>query len=316
MDCPKTVGSFCGLSDAWKADVQLSCPGFSIGPRAFVVQDRKNRLVWIACLGYPEREVAEGTSGLDYDVTLIAGRREALLTRTLESFTRDVFPNFRVRRLIANIDPFMGDAAEGDRCETLIRRYFPDALVFRPETPDFASAVIRTWSATTAPRVLHLEDDWLALEPIGPDRIEPLFEPDVGAVTFVSITKHTRRLPHQTARRVVWKGRKIVKDFLVNAFSTSPGVFDGDFLRESARRMQPGLDPEKQFFRRINPTLEEHALPKRCMFLRGTTRSELIRDIGREARAAQGLVKVYENGASIWRQREAAPDEPGDSQAD
>jgi hypothetical protein len=86
-------------------------------------------------------------------------------------------------------------------------------------------------------------------------------------------------------------------------------VFEGEFLREAARRMKPGLDPEKQFFRQINPELEAHALPRRCMFLRGTTRRELIVDIGREARAAQGLVKLYENGASVWRQAEPAPSE-------
>lgn len=183
-------------------------------------------------------------------------------------------------------------------------------MIFRPETPDFASAVIRAWSATTAPRVLHLEDDWIALEPIGPERIEPLFEPDVGAVAFMSVNKHTRGLTHQTSRRVVKQGRTIVEDFLVNAFSTSPGVFEGEFLREAARRMKPGLDPEKQFFRQINPELEAHALPWRCMFLRGTTRRELIADIGREARAEVGLVKVYENGASVWRKAEPAP-EPG-----
>jgi hypothetical protein len=270
----------------------------------------KIRLVCGADLRYPKTVSARRTRGLDYDVTLIAGHREALLTRTLESFTTDVFPNFPMRRLIANIDRFMGDEAEGDRCEALIRSYFPDALIFRPDIPDFASAVMRAWSATTAPRVLHLEDDWIALEPITPDRIEPMFEPDVGAVTFMSVNKHTRGLYHQTSRRVVKKGRTIVEDFLVNAFSTSPGVFEGDFLREAAQRMKPGLDPEKQFYRQINPALEEHALPKRCMFLRGTSRRELILDIGREARAAQGLVKLYENGASVWRQAEVAPPEP------
>jgi hypothetical protein len=238
---------------------------------------------------------------MDYDVTLIAGRREALLTRMLESFARDVFPNFPIRRLIANIDPFMGDAAEGDRCQALITRYFPDALIFRPEVPDFASAVIRIWQATTAPRVLHLENDWLALEPFGPDRIEPMFASDVGAVTFMCATKHTRGLLHQTARRVVKQDGKIVEDYLVNAFSTSPGVFDGDFLRAAAGLMKPGLDPEKQFFRQINPELEAHALPRRCLFLRGTVQRSLVADIGREARAAEGLVKSYENGASVWR---------------
>ena len=243
---------------------------------------------------------------LDYDVTLIAGHREALLAETLASFTKDVFPNFRLRRLIANIDRFMGDDSEGDRCEALIRKHFPEALIFRPETPDFAAAVARTWAATTAPRVLHMEDDWVALEPITPDRIEPLFEPDVGAVTFMCVNKHTRGLLHQTARRVVKKGRKIVEDTLVNAFSTSPGVFEGDFLREAARRMQPGLDPEKQFYRQTNRVLEEHALPKRCMFLRGSTKRELIADIGRQARADVGLVKLYENGASVWRKADPA----------
>jgi hypothetical protein len=249
-----------------------------------------------------------GKLGVDYDVTLIAGHREALLAQTLDSFTRDVFPNFTIRRVIANIDRFMGDDAEGDRCEALIRAHFPTALIFRPESPDFAAAVKRTWDATTAGRVLHLEDDWVAREPIGPARIEPLFEPDVSAVTFMCASKHTRGLPHQTARRVVKQGRKIVTDTLVNAFSTSPGVFDGEFLREAARRMLPGLDPEKQFFRQINPSLEEHALPMRCMFLRGTRHRELVRDIGRQARIDVGLVKLYENGASVWRKAEAAPE--------
>jgi hypothetical protein len=230
------------------------------------------------------------------------------LAQTLDSFAQHVFPNFPVRRLIANIDRFMGDDAEGDRCEALIRRRFPDALIFRPGTPDFASAVKRTWEATTAPRVLHLEDDWIALEPLGPERIEPLFEPDVGAVTFMCATKHTRGLVHQTSRRLVRRGRRVVEDRLVNAFSTSPGVFDGAFLREAARRMKPGLDPEKQFYRQINPELEEHALPKRCMFLRGTRHRELVRDIGRQARAEMGLVKLYENGASVWRKAEPPPE--------
>ncbi|MCU0902527.1 MAG: hypothetical protein MUE83_01455 [Tabrizicola sp.] len=242
---------------------------------------------------------------MDYDVTLIAGHREALLAQTLESFGRDVFPHFPIRRLIANIDRFMGDAAEGDRCEALIRSQFPDALIFRPEEPDFASAVQRAWAATTAPRVLHLEDDWIALEPITPDRIEPLFHPDVGGVTFMSVNKHTRGLYHQTARRLIRNGRQVVEDKLINAFSTSPGVFEGAFLREAARRMLPGLDPEKQFYRQINPALEDHALPMRCMFLRGTQQRELVRDIGRQARADVGLEKLYENGASVWRK--AAP---------
>ncbi|MGL4237999.1 hypothetical protein [Tabrizicola sp.] len=238
---------------------------------------------------------------LDYDVTLIAGHREALLARTLASFATEVFPNFPIRRLIANIDPFMGDAAEGDRCEALVRSYFPDATIFRPETPEFASAVIRTWAATTAPRVLHLEDDWIALEPITAERVESLFRRKVSAVTFLNASKRTRGFRHQTVRRVTKEGDQVIEDISINAFSTSPGVFDGDFLREAARRMKPGLDPEKQFFDRTNPELEEHALERRCMFMKGQQSRMLIEDIGRAARQKAGLMKLYRDGTSVWR---------------
>jgi len=241
---------------------------------------------------------------LDYDVTLIAGRREALLARTLQSFNRDVFSHFNIRTLIANIDPFMGDAAEGDRCEALIRRYFPYATIFRPETPGFAAAVIRTWSATKAARVLHLEDDWIALEPITEARVDALFAPEVSAVTFLNANKRTRRLPHQTVQRDVTREDGSPDREVINCFSTSPGVFDGDFLREAARRMDPALDPEKQFFMATNPHLEALALPRRCMFLRGRAQLSVIEDIGRLARVEAGLVKRYRDGASVWRQAE------------
>lgn len=245
----------------------------------------------------------------DCDISLIAGRREALLARTLASFSERVFRHFTVRQMIVNIDPFMGDAAEGDRCEALVRGYFPHALIFRPEEPDFASAVARAWAATTAPRVLHLEDDWIALEDITPERVEPLLVDDAKAVTFMTATKHTRGLLHQVSRRIVKGPEGEATDLLVNAFSTSPGVFEGAFLRQAATLMRPRLDPEKQFFRQINPELEAHALPWRCMFLRGVKSRMLIEDIGRAMRDEQGIVKSYENGMSLWRKAKEAAGE-------
>ena len=248
---------------------------------------------------------------MDYDLTMIAGHREALLARTLESFARNVFPHFPVRRIIANIDRFMGDEAEGDRCEALIRRQFPEVTIFRPEAPGFAAAVIRTWSATTAPRVMHLEDDWIALEPIVLEQVEALFKPDVAAVTFLNANKRTRRRRHQTVGRLVTNDDGTSEKIDVNAFSTSPGVFDGPFLREAARRMKPDLDPEKQFFLETNLDLEEHALRWKCMFLRGKNQLSIIEDIGRQARADAGLVKRYRDGKSLWMNKiESAPAPP------
>jgi hypothetical protein len=79
---------------------------------------------------------------------------------------------------------------------------------------------------------------------------------------------------------------------------------------------EPGLDPEMQFFRQMNPELGAHALPMHCLFLRSTTKRELILDIGREAREAQGLVKLCEDCASVRRQKKAAPAEAQDPKAD
>lgn len=237
-----------------------------------------------------------------YDIALIAGRREELLARTLASFADRVFPNFTIGKVIVNIDPFMNDVAEGDRCEALVRQWFPEATVFRPRKADFASAVKRVWAATTAPRVLHLEDDWLALEPITPDRVEALLEAGVGSVTFTHSNKHTRGRPDQLARRTYTTEDGTVREVLENCHSTSPGVFVGDFLRQAAAVMRPKMDPERQFSRALNPELEALAFPLRCVFMNGQSSRFLIEDIGRTYREARGIVRSKNRFRAIWVQ--------------
>ena len=238
----------------------------------------------------------------EYDIALIAGRREVLLRRTLASFSEQMFRNFKIARVVANIDPFMGDADEGDRCEALIREYFPEATIFRPETPDFASAVARAWAATTASRVIHMEDDWISLELIEESRVDALFEPGVGSIAFMHGNKHTRGLTYQTVVRRFRDPAGNRAAELKNCHSTSPGVFDGAFLRKAASLMRPKMDPEAQFSRALNPELEEHAFPMRCVFLNGRKSRFLIEDIGREYRAAHGVVRARNRLEAIWIQ--------------
>jgi len=244
------------------------------------------------------------------DLVMICGRRPSLLAQTLDSFGAKVFGHFTFANVIANIDPFMGDDADGDACADLLRAAFPPertALhIFRPETPGFAAAVQRAWRATSSDFVFHLEDDWTAREDITP---QPFFDlmapPDVQAVTLVCATKHTRGLPQQTYRRITRSPRGyILKDELINAFSTSPGMFKGPFLRAAAELLNPAFDPEKQFYKGLNPALEELALPYRCMFLRGASQREAIDDIGRDYRDQLGLKKALVDGQAVW---EASP---------
>jgi hypothetical protein len=241
------------------------------------------------------------------DLVMICGRRPSLLSQTLASFGARMFPHFPFANVIANIDPFMGDGAAGDACETLLRMAFAQSAaqlqIFRPETAGFAAAVQRAWRATTSEFVFHLEDDWIAREDITPQPFFDLLAPDdVQAVTLVCATKHTRGLPQQTYRRITRSPRGyIVKDELINAFSTSPGMFKGPFLRAAAELLDIGLDPEKQFFKGLNPALEELALPYRCMFLRGANARDAIEDIGRDYRDQLGLKKLLVDGQAVWQ---------------
>lgn len=245
-----------------------------------------------------------------YDLVLICGRRPELLARTLDSFGDRVFRHFPIRAVIANIDPFCGTEADGDACAALIGARFAGAQVFRPDTAGFAAAVIRCWAATKADVVIHLEDDWLALEPLAPARIEAELQGDVRALTLMSATKNTRNQRFQTARRRVRRADGSEEDLFVNAFSTSPGFFEGDFLRRSAALMLPEFDPEKQFFRSLNPALEAYAMQYRCKFLFGEQGPFLVQDIGRDWRDARRIGKWLVRGQSVWAPLPEPPPEP------
>jgi hypothetical protein len=238
------------------------------------------------------------------DLVMICGRRPSLLARTLASFGELVFPHFRFSNVIVNLDPFMGDPSGGDACAEMLRDAFPQVMIFRPDVPGFAAAVKRAWSATSSDFVFHMEDDWIALDPITPASMLALMQPDdVQAVTLVCATKHTRGLPHQTSRRITRGPRGyIIGDELINAFSTSPGMFKGPFLRQAADLLDVRFDPEKQFFKQLNPALEELALPNRCMFLRGTTQGNAVADIGRDYRDQFKLKKSLVDDQAIWEE--------------
>ena len=244
-----------------------------------------------------------------FDLVLIATCRPDLLEQTLNSFGQQAFRHLDFANVIANIDPYFGSTEDGDRAEAMIRDRFDHVTIFRPETPHFTHAVKRAWLATRSDYVFHLEEDWLALEDIPPDRYLSLMdEPDVMAVSFFCRNKNAKGLPHQTARRKLRlpeTGEAVLTR--VNAFSTSPGVYKGPFMRQAAELMDPRFDPETQFFGRLNGALEEIALPKRCMFLRGQTQRDLVLDIGRDWRAERGIEKVTVDGQPVWNMPQPGP---------
>lgn len=238
------------------------------------------------------------------DICIIASRRPDLLVRTLASFTARMFRHFEVDRVLVNIDPIFGDEVSHRETVEIVRTYFPAAAIFEPETANFCKAVQRVWSATTGEFVFHLEDDWLVNRDIEPNDIEGMFSiRNVMQVSLNTAEKNwsiERRGKYSyTRRKMIFFGRTIPIKKKFPIFSTSPSFSSGEFLRQASRKMNPDFDPEKQFYKGVNPALEEYVRPFRSIIF-GEGPNFPITDIGRQWRDERKITKRIIDSASSW----------------
>jgi hypothetical protein len=241
-----------------------------------------------------------------YDLTIVAGRRPTLLRDTLESFGQLVFPQFTFQSVLVNLDPFAGDEAAAAACKGILRDLFGEVVLFEPATPSFGGAVRRLWQHTSSDIVLHLEDDWLALQRIDRAAIEDLL---VGPVKCVSLMCQEKKWDGRSLLQRTTKKRRLLGKTVWrsthNQFTTSPSFLDGAFVRACAELLKPDLDPEKQFSNGTNPALERYVEGYQNRFLIGQSGPNVIADIGREWRDRQGIKKNLIAGASVWTSDDA-----------
>lgn len=249
------------------------------------------------------------------DITVVSGRRPELLERTLSSFADLVFPNFEPGRAIVNIDPFCGTNEDTERCVEIAHRYLPDPTVLVQETASFGASVKRLWMATSAPFVLHLEDDWIALENIEPRSVFPLFEGQTRMVSLMCTSKNWngRDRYHCRRKRITFFYLSRHPDPKRPVFTTSPSFIEGEFARRCGMLMNPDLDPEKQFHNKRNHALQSYASGYANRFLIGRKRPMVIADIGRDWRDAQRIEKRIIDGRSIWVEQVAERSSAGSS---
>lgn len=247
--------------------------------------------------------MGHGHAGPMIDITLVSGRRPDLLRQTLASFKRWCFDNFPIANVFANIDPFCGTDHDGDLCEELILDFFPNASIMRPSTPSYGQAVKNLWRRIESGHALHLEDDWLLLERLAPDRVFPLFTGQTRMVLLMS-SQHNRK---RTVRYNVIRKRIPFTPFkrvVQPNFSVSPSFVDGEFARGYADLIDPGRDPEKQ--NRMNGgnhALNVYVQPYKCAFLASSRKGEksVVLDIGIDWRERRGIIKEVHEGISTWR---------------
>ena len=240
---------------------------------------------------------------MNLDITIVAGSRPDLLAITLASFNENLFRNFAVRNVIANIDPIFGAETERQQCINIIGKFFANAKIVAPTAPSFGMAVKRTWESTQGDLIFHLEDDWVLLEPISPPMIAPLVSANFAGIKPVA-AEH-RWLGSDPARNhrplIEIGGLKFGTRSNPVQFGTSPGFFAGDFVRTVAQLLITNLDPEKQVKMKYNPELASFCRKFKFTYLPGQSKRELIQDIGRAWRQARGIDKITTSGRSIWR---------------
>lgn len=219
----------------------------------------------------------------------------------MTSFSRLVFPHFSFRSVLVNLDPFAGDQAAAARCKDLLRTNFREAVVFEPMTPSFGGAVRRLWLHSQSDIVLHLEDDWLAVQRIERQAVENLLVDRVKSVSLMCREKKWdgSSLLQKTTRKWRLFGKTVFR-VEHNQFSTSPSFIDGAFARSCARLMNPALDPEKQFSNGSNPALQRFAERYQNRFLIGNDGPDIVVDIGRDWREQRKIVKRLVAGTSVW----------------
>lgn len=214
------------------------------------------------------------------DLTIVATRRPELLARTLASFQENLFSRVPIRRAFLNVDPIWGSAEDGDEVARIAGRYVSDLVVRRPDQASYGTAVKWLWDQPQADWFLHLEDDWLLVQPIDPVRLARLTRDPLLAQINLS---HWR-----------WNLRRRVPA----GYSVGPTFRQTAIAKKMSALLDPERDPEKQI--KVNPALAGYAKGLHYRYYAGFFSPPNIQDLGREWRETRGITKTVVDGTSVW----------------
>jgi len=184
------------------------------------------------------------------DITMTAVLRPEILRRTLETITENVCYKKPERfRLILNVDP-VGENIKPKVIVKVARKFFPNLVYQVAKEPCFPKAVKWIWSKSSAPYVLHWEDDCKILRRIDIDdmiRILEKYEDLSSLRLFKMETPKTKKLKVFSC---LWlyneDGFYLANDWKAQ-FGLNPILVKRAFIDEAVLRMVDNYNPEKQF---------------------------------------------------------------------
>jgi len=201
------------------------------------------------------------------DITMTAVRRPEVIEKTLKSFTENLFVIPEDHRLIVNIDP-IGDEDDKHNNKTIsiLKKYFPNIVIFEPNSPSFPKAVIRIWKEVKSNLFFHLEDDWILKRPIFMNELtQPLKQnKDLACMRLYKENIPFSNNPKMFGCSYNYHGtRSFTNTYFTpvpgsnnwkNQFGLNPVMIRKKFIDETLPLMVNDKNPEKQF-RENNPLM-------------------------------------------------------------
>jgi len=238
-----------------------------------------------------------------FDLTILAGARPELLSRTLSSFQKNVFDKSPPKNVYVNIDPWGGDIPRDvSSCKRIIKDYFPNSFITVPKEANFAQAVKFLWALPESRQFLHLEDDWIAEKNILEFRPEKLLKGRITQVAFVRPPREQILFTKKKFRPKINYKRIFIPNLSFPCFTTSPSFLDSSFARTVADLIDNRLHPEKQMYNGLNIALEEYLRNFSIVSLHPWYASQSILDIGWEWQKNNGIMMNVIEGKLVYTQ--------------
>lgn len=186
------------------------------------------------------------------DITMTATLRPSLIQKTLKSYWKNLFSEFKDDfdySFIINIDP-VGENIKPKEIIKFSNTIFENVIYNIPDKPSFPKAVKWTWNQCNGDFVFHLEDDWLLDRYVNLRKLVNILNKydDLACLRFCKYNIPKKETTSFFKSKYFYNpdGFYIAEDSK-SQFGLNPCLIKIDFVREARNYMIDDINPEKQF---------------------------------------------------------------------
>ena len=234
------------------------------------------------------------------DITMPTTLRPALLDRTLESFTKNVFTERERYRFIFNIDPVGEAGCSPMDVVDVANKYFDNILYNIADEPSFPKAFIWCWEQAESDYLFHMNEDWEILRLINIDHMIKILEENTNVACLRLLKMDVP--PSLKFFRSKYKnmGKYLLAEKRDVSFGTNPELICGKFYKNARKYLLDDRNPEKQFRPAQKKMFENVTKHWQYAVYASPGDKMLIKDIGRGWMKKNKFQKKGGPGFTTW----------------